>query len=40
MRLLFRYAITGQKVNDRLGLYLEFAREFVDAYLGCVNHAA
>jgi hypothetical protein len=38
--LLFRYAKSRQKVNDSLSLDLEFTGEFVNSYLGCVNHAA
>jgi hypothetical protein len=40
MGLLFGYAKSRQEVNNGLGLDLEFTGEFVDAYLGCVNHAA
>jgi hypothetical protein len=40
MRLFFRYAVPGQKVNDGLGLDLEFAGQFVDSDLICVSHAS
>ena len=39
MRLFFRYAIPGQKVNDGLGFDLEFAGQLVDSNLICVAHA-
>ncbi len=39
VRLLFRDAIARQKINDRLGFDLEFAGQFVDAYLVCFAHA-
>jgi hypothetical protein len=38
--LLFGYAKTWQKVNDRLCLDLEFTRELIDADLVYVAHAS
>ncbi len=40
MRLLLRDAISRQKVNDRLGLDLEFAGQLVDSDLICFAHAS
>ncbi len=40
MRLFLRDAVPGQKVNNRLGLDLEFAGQFVDADLVCFAHAS
>jgi len=39
MRLLFRYAVPRQQVNDGFGLDLEFAGQFVDSDLIYVGHA-
>jgi len=39
VRLLFRYAVSRQQVNDGLGLNLEFAGQFVDSDLIYVGHA-
>jgi hypothetical protein len=39
VRLFFRDAILGQKVNDGLGLDLEFAGQLVDSYLIYVAHS-
>ena len=39
MRLFFGNPICGQKVNDGLGLDLEFAGQLVDSDLICVGHA-
>ncbi len=40
MRLLLRDAVPGQKVNDRLGLDLEFSGQLVNANLVCFVHAS
>lgn len=37
--LLFRNAVAGQKINNRLGLYLKLAGQLVDSDLVCVCHA-
>jgi len=39
VRLLFRYAETGQKVNDRFRLDLEFAGQLVNSDLIDISHA-
>jgi hypothetical protein len=39
VRLLFRDAEAGQKINDRLGLDLQLASQLVDSDLVCVAHA-
>ena len=39
VRLLFRNAVAGQKINDRLGLDLQLAGQLVDSDLICVCHA-
>jgi hypothetical protein len=39
VRLLFRNAVAGQKVNNRLGLDLQLAGQLVDSDLVCVGHA-
>jgi len=39
MRLLFRYAETGQKVNDCFRLDLEFAGQLVNSDLIDISHA-
>ncbi len=38
MRLLFGDTKPGQKIDDRLGLDLEFAGQFVNSDLICVGH--
>jgi hypothetical protein len=40
MSFLLGYAETRQKVNNGLGLHLEFTGEFINADLGCVTHTA
>lgn len=40
MSFFLGYAETGQKVNNGLGLHLEFTGEFINADLGCVTHTA
>jgi len=39
MSLLFRDPETGQKINDGLCLYFQFAGQLVDPNLICVAHA-
>jgi hypothetical protein len=39
VRLFFRNAVAGQKINDRLGLDLQLAGQLVDSDLICVCHA-
>jgi hypothetical protein len=39
VRFLFRDAEAGQKINNRLGLDLQLAGQFVDSDLVCVAHA-
>jgi hypothetical protein len=39
MRLFFSDSVPGQKVNDGLGLYLEFSGQFVNSDLIRVGHA-
>jgi hypothetical protein len=39
MRLLFGDAVPCEKVDDRFGLDLELARQFIDSNLICVSHA-
>jgi len=39
VRLFFRDSETGQKINDRFGLDLQFAGQFVDSNLIRVAHA-
>ena len=40
MSFFLGYAETWQKVNNSLGLHLEFTGEFINADLGCVTHTA
>jgi hypothetical protein len=40
MSFFLGYAETRQKVNNGLGLHLEFTGEFINADLGCVTHTA
>ena len=40
MSFFLSYAETRQKVNNGLGLHLEFTGEFINADLGCVTHTA
>jgi hypothetical protein len=38
VRLLFGDAVAWQQVDDRFGLDLQFARQFVNPDLICVSH--
>ena len=39
VRLLFGDAVPGEQVDDRFGLDLQLARQFIDSNLICVSHA-
>jgi hypothetical protein len=39
VRLFFRDAVPCEQVDDRFGLDLQLARQFIDSNLICVSHA-
>jgi hypothetical protein len=39
VRLLFGDAVPCEQVDDRFGLDLQLARQFIDSNLICVSHA-